>query len=195
MGADPVEARRAQMLAEDEADLGYVMNTTRLWSRDPTTHDQLFALIGQVGDSVGLAPKHRLLVVTATSAARSSGYCVLAWVGKYPRAYPPEVLAAVVSGDDELAGLDVREAALVRWARRVATLTGPVPEAEVEALRAAGWSDEEVFAVTVFAALRIAFSTVNDALGALPDEQLRARVPAEVLAAYDARLAPDSPPG
>ena len=163
------------------------MNPSRLGSGVPAVHDGLFPLIRQVGDSVGRAPRHRLLVVTATSAARSSGYCVLAWVGKYPRVYPPEVLAAVVSGDDELAGLDVRDAALVRWARRVATLTGPVPEAEVDALRAAGWSDEEVFAVTVFAALRIAFSTVNDALGALPDDQLRSQVPPEVLAAYDLR--------
>jgi hypothetical protein len=35
-------------------------------------------------------------------------------------------------------------------------------------------------AVTVFVALRIAFSAVNDALGAVPDPELIANVPATV---------------
>jgi hypothetical protein len=50
----------------------------------------------------------------------------------------------------------------------------------VDALRAAGFDDGQVFAHTLFVALRLAFSTVNDALGATPDEELAARVPHEL---------------
>jgi len=52
-------------------------------------------------------------------------------------------------------------------------------------LRAEGFDNAQIFAITVFAALRIAFATVNDALGALPDRQLGAEVPAEVRNAVD----------
>ena len=41
----------------------------------------------------------------------------------------------------------------------------------------------EIFAITTFVALRLAFSTINDALGAGPDSQLGASTPAPVLSA------------
>ena len=37
---------------------------------------------------------------------------------------------------------------------------------DVEALRSAGIADQEIFHATAFVALRLAFSTVNDPLGA-----------------------------
>jgi hypothetical protein len=45
--------------------------------------------------------------------------------------------------------------------------------ADLEPLRAAGFDDRQIFAITVFVALRRAFSMVNAALGAQPDAQLR----------------------
>lgn len=45
----------------------------------------------------------------------------------------------------------------------------------MQALREAGWSDDEIFTMTAFVALRLAFSTVNGALGARPDAALRSR--------------------
>ncbi|MEO6086853.1 MAG: hypothetical protein ABIQ18_27445 [Umezawaea sp.] len=51
----------------------------------------------------------------------------------------------------------------------------------MQVLRDNGFTDAEVFVLTVFTALRLAFSTVNDALGARPGAQLGASVPAAVL--------------
>lgn len=39
---------------------------------------------------------------------------------------------------------------------------------------------QEIFDATVFIAFRLAFSTVNDALGACPDRQLAVAAPASV---------------
>jgi alkylhydroperoxidase family enzyme len=55
--------------------------------------------------------------------------------------------------------------------------------ADVQALRAAGYDDAQVLAVTAFVTLRLAFSTVNDALGARPDRELVDRLPDEVRSA------------
>jgi hypothetical protein len=54
---------------------------------------------------------------------------------------------------------------------------------DVEELRRVGYDDEQVFSITLFIALRLAFSTVNDALGAPPDAELVGRAPAAVRAA------------
>jgi hypothetical protein len=51
----------------------------------------------------------------------------------------------------------------------------------VQALRNAGFTDAQTFTITVFVALRLAFSTVNDALGVRPDAALRATTPRAVL--------------
>ena len=50
----------------------------------------------------------------------------------------------------------------------------------VQELRDAGFSDADIFAITVYVALRIALSTVNDALGARPDAEFQTLAPAPV---------------
>ena len=40
--------------------------------------------------------------------------------------------------------------------------------------------DGQIFAITSFVALRLAFSTINDSLGAQPDAQLALSVPQQV---------------
>ncbi|MEO6629916.1 MAG: hypothetical protein ABIP03_15265 [Aquihabitans sp.] len=52
--------------------------------------------------------------------------------------------------------------------------------ADVRALRDGGFTDPQIFAVTAFLAMRIAFSTVNDALGARPDVELLSNAPLPV---------------
>ena len=47
-------------------------------------------------------------------------------------------------------------------------------------LRDAGLTDPEILAVTVFVALRVAFSSVNGAVGARPDAPLRDAAPGAV---------------
>jgi alkylhydroperoxidase family enzyme len=72
----------------------------------------------------------------------------------------------VLSGRDS--GLTEQEQAMTAWARKVVKNPNTTSPADVQALRDAGLTDEQIFAVTVFVALRVAFSMVNDALGALP---------------------------
>ena len=61
---------------------------------------------------------------------------------------------------------------LAQWARSVATDPNAIEARDVQRLRDAGFDEAQIFAITTFVALRLAFSTVNDALGARPDSQL-----------------------
>jgi alkylhydroperoxidase family enzyme len=76
--------------------------------------------------------------------------------------------------------LSLRESALARWARQVVRAPNAISAADVDHLRTAGFTDEEIINATVFVAFRLGFSTVNDALGARPDMQLAAAAPMEV---------------
>jgi hypothetical protein len=69
---------------------------------------------------------------------------------------------------------------MAAWARRVTRDPNGTSAEDVQELRDAGFSDADIFAMTVYVALRIALSTVNDALGARPDAEYRTLAPAPV---------------
>ncbi|MEU6715149.1 hypothetical protein ABZ897_27100 [Nonomuraea sp. NPDC046802] len=173
------EVRR--LFDEDLAELGYVMNVTRLWAYQPDTMTGLFDLVRQTVEAGGLDLRTRGILVTACASAFGDSYCSLAWGCKLAESADARTAAGVLRGDDD--GLTPAERALAHWARKVARDPNGIGQADVRALREAGFDDGQIFAITTFVALRIAFSTVNDALGARPDAALRSTAPQPVLEA------------
>jgi|SRR6478735_4295822 len=174
--AEPPLTPRIQALYDaDEASNGYVMNLNRAWAHQPDTHDALFDLMGAVAREGGLSMRERGILVTAVASTIGDSYCSIAWGTKLARESDPAFAAAALTGDD--AAMSAEERALAGWARKVASDPNGTTAADVQALRDAGLDDGRIFAVTTFVALRLAFSTVNDALGAVPDEELRAAAP------------------
>jgi uncharacterized peroxidase-related enzyme len=166
----------ADVQAKYDADLtsyGFVMNLSHVWAHLPDAHTQLMDLLGLLGSAFSM--RERGILVTATASTIGDSYCSWAWGWKLSAAADAEVAAGVLSGTD--AGLSPREQALAAWARRAARGPTATTQADVDALRDAGWTDEEVFRATAFVALRMAFSTVNAALGARPDAELATLAP------------------
>lgn len=181
LAAAPLTRAARMLFAEDEADPGYVMNATRLWAYRPDLLEDLFALMGRAIATHDISARRRSIIVAACAASHGDSYCSLAWGEKLARRAGAEVAGAVLSGRDE--GLTPDERALAGWARKVAGDPNATTAEDLAELREAGFSDSQIFAITVFIALRIGFSTVNDALGARPDAQLLSAAPPEVLAA------------
>ncbi len=168
-----------RLFEEDMADIGYVMNASRLWAYQANAVDGLFALMKTAATLGELSFRQRGVLVTACASSLGDSYCSLAWGAKLAGAADPETAASVLLGSDER--LDDAEQALAAWARKVARDPNATTVADVQKLRGAGFSDRQIFAVTLYVALRIAFSTVNDALGVRPDAELREVVPRPVL--------------
>ena len=60
---------------------------------------------------------------------------------------------------------------------------GETTDADVANLRHLGVDDQTIFEATAFIALRLAYSTINGALGAAPDRQLAEAAPPLIRAA------------
>lgn len=163
----------------DTADSGYVWNVSRLWAYQPETVNRLFELMSAAFKPSGLSFRQRGILVAAAASALGDSYCSLAWGGKLANATEPDLAASVLRGTDD--ELNEQERAMAAWARKVVTDPNSTTPTDVQALRDAGLNDEQIFAITTFVALRVAFSTVNDALGAHPDPQLVANLPKEVV--------------
>ncbi|WP_422741467.1 carboxymuconolactone decarboxylase family protein [Micromonospora sp. WMMD754] len=160
---------------EDVASDGYVNNLTRVWCWRPDVLASFQAVRAELLGDSGLSAREVAVLVAATAAARGDAYCALAWGARLADLSDEATAADVLGGaDGELSG---REAALAGWARQVVRDPNATTEDDVRSLRDAGLSDREIFEATTLIAFRLAFSTVNDALGARPDQQLAERVP------------------
>ena len=103
------------LYANDVAEIGHVMNLSRVWSHHPAVLEELFALLTRCVRAAGLTLRQRGVLVSACASTLGDAYCSLAWGARLAREAGPEIAAAVLRGDDD--GLDATEAALARWAR------------------------------------------------------------------------------
>jgi uncharacterized peroxidase-related enzyme len=172
----------AAMYRQDIAERGYVMNLSRLWAWRPGVAQAFTRLRSRLAERSSLSPRERSVLVCATAGSLGDSYCALAWGTSLASQSTPSTAAAVL-GSSEPTALTEREQALAAWARKVVQSPNSTVEDDLASLRLAGLSDQEIFDATVFVAFRLAFSTVNDALGASPDRQLAQRAPDVVLRA------------
>ena len=173
----PVSAGAQRLYDEDMAEVGYVMNVSRLWAYQPELLSALFDL-ARSATARRFDLRQRGILVSACAGAAGDSYCALAWGTRLAGWADPDVAAAVIAGDD--AGLSAAEEAMAAWARTVVRRSGETTPADLDALRAAGFSDEDIFAMTAFVGIRLALMRINDALGLPPDAELHDAAPSAV---------------
>lgn len=167
-----------QMYAADRQSQGYVAHLTQLWAHNPEALATLSHALSLAVGIAGLDVRSRALLTAACASSIDDSYCSLAWGSKLAARVSDDAAAGVLRGDDS--GLDASDRVLAEWARRVTRQPNSITPADVDRLRELGYTDEQIFALTLFVALRLAYSTVNDALGAAPDRELAERAPAAV---------------
>lgn len=175
--ADP-SADADALVHDEEQRIGFVMNATRLWSHLPTAKLALFELMEVAADAAQLTYRQRGVLVTAAAAGLGDPYCALAWGTRLADHAGADVATNIVDG--QLEQLATSDRVLARWARRVVSEPTTTTTADVAPLRGAGFTDRQIFAITVYVALRVSFSTVNNSLGAQPDAVLVERAPASL---------------
>ena len=171
-----------RMYKSSEASQGFVMNLYQMWAWRPDVFDSFAALRSQLTSHASLSKRDHAVLVCAMASQLGDSYCSLAW-GKTLATEMGAVTAAAVLANEDNDALTARDRALAAWARKVVADPNSTTSSDVTMLRDAGLDDRAIFEVTAFIAFRLAFSTVNDALGANPDWQLAEKAPPEVRSA------------
>jgi uncharacterized peroxidase-related enzyme len=155
-----------------EADLaaqGFVFNYSRVLAHRPDVVEAWKGLMGTVRSHMDLR-RYELATLAAARALRSS-YCCLAHAKVMSeRWYTQDEIAGVLEGDGPL---DEVDRAVMAYAAKVATDASQVTQADVDALKEVGLSDQEILDVALTAGLRCFFSKTLDAVGAAPDASFR----------------------
>jgi uncharacterized peroxidase-related enzyme len=190
----PESTEAVERVYKSSADAqGFVMNLVTAWAWRPDVFESFAALRGQLTSASSLTKRDQAILVCATASQLKDSYCSLAWGKTLAGQASAAAAAAVLAGADD-AGLTARDRTLAAWARKVAAAPNTTTPSDVAALRDIGLDERAIFEATAFVAFRLAFSTINDALGAAPDWQLVSAAPPEVSAAVTYGRTPQARP-
>src|SRR3954447_20572900 len=161
-----VQGRARELLDAVKARLGLVPNMARSMAVSPPVLEAYLGFIGALGHGV-LPAKVREQLALDVGEANHCDYCVSAhaYIGKN---------VAHLSDTDILDGrkgtsADSKTDALLRFARNVVTKQGIVDDADVEAVRAAGYGDAEIAEVVAHVALNVFTNYFNNVAGTAID--------------------------
>ena len=147
---------RARMLEVQEK-AGFIPNVFLTLAHRPDEFRAFFAYHDALMlRESGLSKAEREMIVVATSGANDCLYCVVAH-GAVLRVYAKDPLVAdQVAVNYRKADISAREKAMLAFALKVASRSAELVDADFEALRQHGFSDEDIWdigAITAFFAL------------------------------------------
>jgi len=156
-----------EMYRQVQGQLGYVPNWAQAFSLRPGVRDGWAALLQSIRSNLPMRT-YELATLAAARALRSS-YCALAHGSVLAdKVFDAPTVTAIATGAPT-APLEPRERAAMAFAEKVARSANQITAADVEALRAHGYRDDEIFDLAAAAAARCFFSKLLDALGVEAD--------------------------
>jgi uncharacterized peroxidase-related enzyme len=164
--ADRAEPAVAAMYLRQQSAWGFVPNYAKAFSHRPEVMERWGALLAEIKRPMQLR-RFELATFVAAHELRNTA-CALAHGTKLREFFDDAEILAIAQGEavDKLTGGEV---AILRFARRVARDASQITRDEVDALRALGLADAEVFDIAAAVAARAFFTKVLDALGVQAD--------------------------
>lgn len=155
--------------------LGFVPNVLRLFALRPSHLLAWNAHYEEAmkGDS-GLTKAEREMIAVVVSVANRCRYCIAAHSAALRKLTKDPALAdAIASGHTE-APVEPRVKAMLDYALKLTLRPAAVEEADVEALREAGWRDEDVMDIAEVTALFNFSNRMASGLGWVPNPEFDA---------------------
>ncbi len=171
-GEDDVPPEVKELWAKPLEKLGFVPNVLRVFALRPRHllrwwdyYDDLMR-----GES-GLTKAQREMIAVVVSATNRCHYCVVSHSAALRKLTDDPVLADQLATSHKVAPLDARERAMLDFAVKLTEESHRCSEEDVEALRRAGWSDEEIMDIAETAAMFNFTNRLASGLGWVPNRE------------------------
>lgn len=163
------------MYQRQQAHWGFVPNYAKVFSHRPEVLERWGKLLAEIRRPMD-ARRFELVTFAAAHELRNTA-CTLAHGRKLREFFSDAEIVAIAAGRPG-AALSAAEQAMLRIARQVARDAAGVTAAQVDELKACGFTDAEVFDIAAVAAGRAFFAKLLDALGVAADSPFGALEPA-----------------
>ena len=158
----------------DKADekLGFVPNVLRVYSLRPAHLELWNAFYDDLmrGES-GLTKPQREMIAVVVSTVNRCHYCMVSHGAALRKLTEDPILVEQLRTNYRYAEIEPRERAMLDFAVKLTEQSSSCTEADVEALREAGWSDEDIFDITEVAAMFNFTNRLASGLGWVPNDE------------------------
>lgn len=169
IGEDEATGRVAEIYAAHKANLGFVMSATACWTSRPDLLPLWEDFFARVKANFSLTPRDWRLITFIAAQQVPSTYCAMVYGKQLLDDLGSKETVLAVQRDFRNAGLDDRDVAMLDYAEAVAKDASRITEEDIEALRAAGFSDVQISDIALCASLRCFMARFFDATGAGPE--------------------------
>lgn len=158
------------LYAAERDRLGYLPNYIRVFAHAPDVYEAWRAL--SAATAAGLGKRRYELATVRAAQVLGSRYCTLAHSAVLRDEFLDEETVRAILTDPSQAGLDAAEHAIMDLAAKIAKDPNAATQADIDALREHGLSDQEIVHVVLAVTIRRFFAGTLSALGAQPDPAL-----------------------
>lgn len=169
---DEVEEPERKLFAKAASVIGFVPNVFRTYAWRPDRFRAWFGHFKSVMEGTdGLSAREREMISVTVSMANGCLYCLVAHGAALRELSDDKVEADRITLDYRRANLTSRERAILDYAVKITKAPEDCDEADIEALRAEGLSDEDIWDVIEVAAMYNFTNRLAMATGMLPNRE------------------------
>ena len=169
---DEVPEEVRELWRPSQEKLGFVPNVLRLFALRPS---HLLAWNAHYEEAMkgesGLTKAEREMIAVVVSVANRCTYCTVAHSAALRKLTKDPALADAIAADHRAAPLEPRVKAMLDYALKLTLRPAEMEEPDVQALRDAGWRDEDVMDIAEVTGLFNASNRMASGLGWVPNPE------------------------
>jgi len=177
---DPLPEHIARYFQVCDEKLGLVPNVLRCYTHAPAKFDAFGALYNELMlANSGLTKEEREMIAVAVSVENHCVYCVVAHGAALRQLSDDVIVAETIAVNFRHAPLNDRHLAMLTFAVKLTTASAEITETDRDSLRAAGFSDADIFDIASVAAFFNMTNRVASAVGMEPNPEYHTQARAE----------------
>lgn len=171
-GPDEVPDEVRELWAKPLEKLGFVPNVLRAYSIRPRHLELWNAFYDELmrGES-GLSKAQREMIAVVVSTANRCHYCIVSHSAALRKLTGDPLLVEQLATNHAYARVEPKERAMLDFALKLTERSSSFTEADVQALREAGWTDEDVMDIAEVTAMFNFTNRLASGLGWRPNDE------------------------
>lgn len=159
----------AEAYRVEKEDAGFVPESARCFSTPPDLLPLFHAFFGGVRGGFSLDARDWSLITFIAAKHVRSTYCSQVYSQRLIAVLGAKDAVLAIQRDYRHAGLPERDIAMLSYAEKITTEAHRIEQADIDRLRAAGFSDQNICDIALCASFRCFLSKFVDATGAVPE--------------------------
>jgi uncharacterized peroxidase-related enzyme len=171
-GEDEAPPAVAKLFDKASEKLGFIPNVLRVYALRPRHLELWEAFYDDLmrGES-GLTKPQREMIAVVVSTVNRCHYCMVSHAAALRKLTGDPILVEQLRTNYKYAELEPRERAMLDFAVKLTEQSSSCSEDDVEALREAGWSDEDIMDIAQVAAMFNFTNRLASGLGWVPNDE------------------------